>query len=83
MNSLSNVKRKIMQFSLTPASQRILNEFSAKYGTNKSIVIDRALEMLAAKYHMTISIHYELTEHDPEIKIDEKLLEIANAKIFE
>ena len=78
MNNLSNHKRKIMQFSLTPQSQTILKTMSEKYGTNKSIVIDRALELLAAKYHMTINIKYELIETPEKQKYtDDELKEMS------
>lgn len=68
MNQLTMCKRKIMQFSLSPESQEILRLFNKKYGTNKSLIIDRALTLLAAQYHTTISIKYEITENMNPLK---------------
>ena len=49
-----------MQFTLSEQSMKILDNFSTKYGTSKSFVIDRALLILAGQYHRKVVISYEL-----------------------
>ena len=72
MNQLSNCKRKVLQISLTEKSLKIISLFAKKYGTSKSIVIERALETLAGQYHKHILIHYELVDNEPIPQYDEK-----------
>ena len=56
-----NEKRQdLFQITLSKESQLILEDFTRKYGTSKSIVIDRALRFLAGQYHKKIVICYEL-----------------------
>lgn len=60
-HSTKNSKR-IYQFTLSKDGEKILEEFATKYGTTKSVIIDRALRYLAAQYHRKITISYELGE---------------------
>lgn len=64
MNRLSTEKRKVYQFSLTKESEDILRSFTEKYGTSKSIVIERALQYLAASYHRKIYLQYTIIGED-------------------
>lgn len=64
MNKLSNEKRKVYQISLTRESELILATFTEKYGTSKSIVIERALQFLAAQYHRKIYLQYVLLDEN-------------------
>lgn len=49
----------LCQFTLSDEAIMILNKFSDKYGTMKSEVINRALKLLAAQYHIKLIISYE------------------------
>lgn len=61
MKKQSTKKRpNLMQFTLSEQSLKILENFSTKYGTSKSFVIDRALMILAGQYHRKVVISYEL-----------------------
>ena len=64
MNQLSREKRKAIQISITRESELILESFTKKYGTPKSIVIERALQFLAAQYHRKIYLQYTICEED-------------------
>ena len=64
MNTLTREKRKTIQVSLTEGSMKILESFTKKYGTSKSIVLDRALTFLAAQYHKKIYMTYVLVDED-------------------
>ena len=79
MNQLSNQRRKVLQISLTEKSLKIISLFSKKYGTSKSIVIERALETLAAQYHKHILIHYELVDDEPIPQYNEKQKKIIES----
>lgn len=54
----------LCQFTLSDEAIMILNKFSDKYGTMKSEVINRALKLLAAQYHIKLIISYEKASLD-------------------
>lgn len=54
----------LCQFTLSDEAIMILNKFSDKYGTMKSEVINRALKLLAAQYHIKLIISYEKASFD-------------------
>lgn len=54
----------LCQFTLSDEAIMILNKFSKKYGTMKSEVINRALKLLAAEYHIKLIISYEKASFD-------------------
>lgn len=65
--STSTKKRSnLMQFTLSDEGIKILEQFSTKYGTSKSIIIDRALMFLAGQYHRKIVVSYELLTEDQD-----------------
>lgn len=65
MKKQSTKKRpNLMQFTLSDMSLKIIEQFSTKYGTSKSYIIDRALQLLAAQYHRKVIISYELLPED-------------------
>lgn len=55
---------RVYQFTLTQQGEKILESFATKYGTTKSVIIDKALSLLAAQYHRKIVIQYELLTED-------------------
>lgn len=64
MNTLSMKNSKVAQITLSEESLMILKNFTKKYGTSKSVVIERALKFLAAQYHHKIYLQYVILDEE-------------------